>query len=99
MLFVLEVSPFDPQQLLQWHCAKGRAESIEVDPVLHTEDPFGLLLGHTVVLLGAQGLQEDGLSSKAKDTSFFRTMLVLKSFSWHGVLNVGQWTGTWMCFQ
>ena len=39
-----------------------RAESTEVDPVLHTEDPPGLLVGHTRILLRAQVLHEAGLS-------------------------------------
>ena len=39
-----------------------RAELTEVDPVLHTEDPLGLLVGHTRILLRAQVLHEAGLS-------------------------------------
>lgn len=39
-----------------------RAESTEVDPVLHTEDPLGLLVGHTRILLRAQVLHEAGFS-------------------------------------
>lgn len=39
-----------------------RAESTEVDPVLHTEDPLGLPVGHTLMLIRAQVLHEAGLS-------------------------------------
>ena len=39
-----------------------RAESTEVDAVLHTEDPLGLLVGHTLMLLRTQVLHEAGLS-------------------------------------
>ena len=39
-----------------------RAELTEVDPGLHTEDPLGLLVGHTLMLLRAQELLEAGLS-------------------------------------
>ena len=39
-----------------------RAESTEVDAVLHTEDSLGLLVSYTLMLLGAQVLHEAGLS-------------------------------------
>lgn len=39
-----------------------RAESTEVDPVLHTEDPLDLPVGHTLMLIRAQVLHEAGLS-------------------------------------
>ena len=39
-----------------------RAESTEVDAVLHTEDPLGLLVDHTLILLGDQVLHEASLS-------------------------------------
>ena len=38
-----------------------RAELTEVDPVLHTEDPLGLLVDHTLILLRNQVLHEAGL--------------------------------------
>lgn len=38
-----------------------RAELTEVDPGLHTEDPLGLLVDHTLILLRNQVLHEAGL--------------------------------------
>ena len=67
-----------------------RAELTEVDPVLHTEDPLGLLVGHTLMFLRAQVLHEVGLSGNGHQllqNNIGSEVLLLGWFSTHRTLD------------
>ena len=67
-----------------------RTGSTEVNAVLHTEDPLGLLVGHTLMFLRAQVLHEVGLSGNGHQllqNNIGSEVLLLGWFSTHRTLD------------